>query len=88
MATELKFTTKDGKKEYCEITPSDIVTVQVEREAKGYFTVYANVEGMSPVSIFSDSGMRKDYIFQVDVPEGVVVTMESVTHVTSAKVQN
>lgn len=85
MATNLSFATRGGKKEYCEITPAAPVVVQVIREGNEFFTVYANLEGMAPTTIFADN-VHKDFIFQVDVPEGVTVTMESCSHVVNAKI--
>lgn len=84
MATDLTFETKGGIKEYCEIEPEGETVVQIIREDKGVFTVYANLDGMAPVTIFTDS-IHKDYIFRIDVPEGVTITIESTTHVISAK---
>lgn len=85
MATNLQFQNKGSKKETCVIQPTVPCTVEVIREDKGYFTVYVNLEGMEPTTIFCDT-VHKDLIFVVDVPQGVSVTMESVTHVTEAKI--
>lgn len=83
MATNLTFT-KDGTKYVCELTPTEPVVVQVEREDKKDFTVYGYIDGMEPVALFSTS-ILKDLLFQLDVPEGVKVRMVSWSPVTSAK---
>lgn len=89
MATDLTFVARDDNKEYCEIKPNMPVVVQVIREEKSdgvsYFTVYANLEGLEPTTVFVDN-IHKDFIFQIDVPDGVTVTMESCSHVISAKI--
>lgn len=86
MATTIQFIGSSSIKEIATLTPSAPMVVQVEREDKGYFTVYANLEGMEPVSVFS-STIYKDLIFEVDVPVGVKITMESESHVIEAKMQ-
>lgn len=86
MATEINFTKDGSKKEVASFTSQGPVVVQVLRDGKNYFTVYANLDGMEPVSIFSTTTLQ-NLIFEVDVPEGVIVTMESYSHVSSAKRQ-
>lgn len=69
---------------------SDGITkvIEVEREASSYFTIYANLDGMTPISIANEpKAGRKDLIFQVDVPDGVTVTLVSYSPVISAKMQ-
>lgn len=83
MATNLNFT-QDGSKYICEITPSEVATIQVELAEKKEFTVYGYIEGMKPVSLFS-TNIYDNLIFQVDVPEGVTVRMVSWTPVITAK---
>lgn len=83
MATELTFT-KDGSKYICEITPSEVATIQVELAEKKDFTVYEFIGDMKPVSVFS-TNILDNIIFQVDVPEGVTVRMVSWAPVISAK---
>lgn len=75
MATELIFN-KEGSRYIASFTSSGSTTVQIDRESKDYLTVYANIEGMNKVSIFNAT-IYEDFIFDVDVPEGVVVTIES-----------
>lgn len=82
MATNLTFT-KNGGKEECVITATAPYVVQVSRDSTNDFTVYANLEGMEPMGIYSSYG--KDLIFTVDVPAGVSVKMISWSHVVSAK---
>lgn len=76
---------KEGSKYISRLTATDEpLTVQVIRTVKGYFTVYAAIDGLTPVSIFCQTE-RKDLIFQLDVPAGIEVTLESETEVTDAK---
>lgn len=84
MATDINFTKRDGKKEYAEIKPTVPVVVQIEREDFGFLTIYGNLDDMKPTTVFNDNHI-KDLIFQVDVPAGVTVTIESGVHVLSAK---
>lgn len=85
MATNLEFSTKGGTKEYAEFSPTVPTTVQINRDSKGGLTVCANIDDMPPVTIFSNNGIYEDFIFQVDVPAGVKITIESTAHVISAK---
>lgn len=78
--------TKEGSKYIYKFTPSGAQTVEVIRSDKGYFTAYAAIGGLDPISIFCQTE-RKDLIFQVDVPEGVEVTLESETEVLNAHIQ-
>ncbi len=85
MATEIKFATRGGVKEYAEfVSDGNITTIEVEREKFSYFTVYANLDGMEPVSVYNEPHIQ-NLIFQVDVPAGVKVTLDSGSHVTKAK---
>lgn len=82
MATSLTFT-KNGGKEECVLTVTSPCVVQIERDSNNDFTVYANVDGMSPQGIYSS--YNKDLIFTIDVPAGVAIKMSSWSHVVSAK---
>ena len=66
------------------------VTVQVrravERDKVVYLVVYANLHGMKPVAIYTVSNGMEDIIFDVDVAEGVEVTVESNSEVLDAKI--
>lgn len=83
MATDLTFT-QTGSRYECVITPSDPTTIQVSRGGGSDFTVYAYIDDMNPVSIFT-TNIYDNLIFQLDVPEGVSVRMVSWSPVTAAK---
>lgn len=86
MATNLTFT-QDGSKWTCTLTPSAPCVIQVERGTDGNrksFTVYAYIDGMNPVGIYSTDDYG-DIIFELDVPEGVTVKLVSWRPVISAK---
>lgn len=60
--------------------------IELERSTNGLVSVGANLSGMAtvPVAQFSNP-YKADTIFEVDVPEGVEVTIKSMTEVTNAK---
>lgn len=83
MATTLNFK-QDGSKYIYDFVSSGAVTIQVERDEKKDFTVYAFIDNLTPVPLFTTSTFE-DLIFLVDVPEGVNVRLISWCPVVSAK---
>lgn len=83
MANELIFT-QDGNKYICELTPTSPMTIQIERDKKSDLSVYAFLDNMTPVPLFS-SNLIEDVIFQIDVPNGVKVKIVSWGKVLEAK---
>lgn len=67
------------------------VTVQIQRAGTQklavYLVVYANLPGMEPAPVYTASGNPANgLIFEVDVAEGVEVTIESNVEVLQAKI--
>lgn len=60
--------------------------VQIKRKAQGLCSVYANLADMSPVpiAVFQNPYVQ-DVIFNLEVPAGIEVTIESAVEVVSAK---
>lgn len=87
MATNLTFT-QDGSKYVCSLTPTASCVIQVSRGVYGGgrkpFTVYASLDGMNPVAIYT-TDVYGDIIFELDVPEGVSVELVSWCPVLQAK---
>lgn len=84
MATDIKFNKAGSLRYVAELTPDTPTVVQVKRLDKGYFTVYGSIGDMGPVSVFNTT-ILQNLIFQIDVPAGVKITMESETEVIEAK---
>lgn len=85
MATQLNFS-KDGNIWRSQYTSKGDTVVQLSRKRGGKVVVYCNIEGMpaTPVHTWSDYEFGQYVIFNVAVPEGVVVTIESASEVTAA----
>lgn len=83
MATTLNFK-QEGSKYVYDFVSEGAVTIQVERNEKKDFTVYAFIGDLTPVPLFTSSTFE-DIIFQVDVPEGVNVRLVSWCEVVSAQ---
>lgn len=62
-------------------------TIQLDREALGIVSVRVNIPGMNsvPVNQF-DNPYSPDIIFEVDIAEGLEVTIISTTKVLAAKI--
>ena len=86
-ATTLEFQ-KEGGSWVAEYTSTGAAVVQMMRTASGGVSVTANLEGMSPKTIYGDTkyDAGQNYILEVDVPPGVVVRIESGSEVTAAKI--
>lgn len=89
MTEDLVFA-KDASEEkwVCEIAATgDRMVVQVDRDAPGLLLVWANVEGMRRVPVMRvEEDEMYDVIFEVDMPAGVTVTVESYGEPAAAKV--
>lgn len=84
-ATNLTFS-KVGDKWSTKFTATGEGIVEIEREKQGLCSVYANISGMAAVPIVSfQNPYVRDVIFNLDVPVGIEVTIESATEVTNAK---
>lgn len=83
MAKDLIFEQKGSRYE-CELNPTEPITVEVQREEKKDFTVYAHIGDLKEVPIFAVNTLDS-IIFELDVPEGVTVKMVSWSPVVSAK---
>lgn len=84
--TTLDFAEKDGSW-VATYTSSGPAVVQMMRTERGGVSVTANLEGMDPKVIYGDTeyDAGENYILEVDVPQGVVVRIESGSKVTGAK---
>jgi hypothetical protein len=79
--------TKDGDKWVASFAsaPAKQVIVQVIRAERGYFTVYAGIDGLTPVSIYNESlPGRKDILLNVEVPEFCKLVFESSSEILEA----
>lgn len=83
MASDLAFT-KSGNVEIATFTSEGPTVVQIEREANGYLTIYAHFSDMPKASVYCSSDGTQ-HIFEIDIPVGLTVTIESVSHVKKAK---
>lgn len=66
------------------VSSGNVVTIQIQRAAYGSFVIYANLPGMKETPAGTSDGTN--ILFAVDFPEGVEVTIESMTEITSAKI--
>lgn len=86
MATTNLTFNKVGDKYQTSFTSEGESIVQIERKAQGLCSVRANIEGMAPVPITSfQNAYENNVIFNLDIPAGIEVTIESATEVTNAK---
>lgn len=61
--------------------------IEMERKDKGLVSVLANIDDMEAVVVTNfENPYSANVIFEVDVPEGLEVTVRSATEVTNAKV--
>lgn len=87
MATtiELTFQKADsGKYTASFISNGSLAVVQLQRKSKASVKVYANLDGMDPVPVDYRLYGTGDVIFQVELPAGVEVTVESPAEVQTA----
>lgn len=88
MATTLNFTQSIPNKWEASCTSSgNRMAVQINRSSKGPLLVYGNIDGLEK-QILQDLGsdMEKDVIFEIDVPDGIEITIVSFVEVTGAKI--
>lgn len=79
--------TKEGSKYVArwDSSPAAKFVLQVNRESKGYFTIYSGVDELTPIAIFTEPlDGRKDLIIEVDVPTELSLVLESSSPVTAA----
>lgn len=86
MTTDLVFEKIEGEKWSCTFPSEGNSVVEVEREQAGSVIVYASLEGMREVDVLNFANARKDTIFQLEIPVGVTVRIESAKEVTKAKI--
>lgn len=91
MAAEvLSFQQEEGKTAYYATFVSDgnPVTIQIKNKG-GMVTVFANIEGMKPVTLYPnarDNNDASDSIFRIaGIANGINVTIKSATEVLEAK---
>lgn len=85
MATTLKFN-KEGDAYVAKFTSEGACVIQLEREKPSLVAVSANLDGMNPVPVASfQNPYTANAIFNVNLPEGVEVTIKSVSEVKNAK---
>lgn len=87
MVTTLNFT-KQGDHYAASFTSQGDVIVQMMRTGAGYINVFANIEGMYAKSIASWSQYdgNANMLFRLCLPKGLIVTIESGSEVSTAKV--
>lgn len=77
---------KEGSKYVYRFVSDGVKAIQVNRVAKGYFTVYASLGGLTPVSVYCENRLQ-NLIFEINIPSGADVTLESETEVTESVMQ-
>lgn len=84
-ATTLIFS-KVGDKWVTTFTSMGESIVEMERKGQGLCSIRANIEGMKSVPVTSfKNPYESNVIFNLDIPAGVEVTIESATEVINAK---
>lgn len=74
---------KQGSAYVCEL-PATKGVVQIEQVSRGIVSVTGNLPDMPPVviAVYDNPFGGNTVIFEVDVPEGVTITVKSATEVT------
>lgn len=87
MATALSFTKTSGGHWEASFTSSgDRIAVEVNRVASGPLIVCAAIDSMNKKTVQDfGPGADADMIFEVDVPEGITITVISFTEVKTGK---
>ena len=86
-ATDLSFSKNNKKKNVSSFVAVGSVTIQVKRKEAGALKIYANIDGMDAIYVggYGPYNGSANLIFNVDVPAGVNVSVESFTEVLEAK---
>lgn len=86
-ATDLSFSKNEGNKYVASFVSEGPVTIQVKRQEAGPLNIYANIDGMDAIYVggYGPYNSSANLIFNVDVPAGVNVSVESFTEVLEAK---
>lgn len=87
-ATDLSFSKNEENKYVASFASEGPVTIQVKRQEAGSLNIYANIDGMDAIYVggYGLYNGSANLIFNVDVPAGVNVSVESFTEVLEAKV--
>lgn len=85
MEKTLNFT-KTGSFYKATYTSEGETSVQLQRAGTGLVTIYANIPGMDPSSVFADYQAKENFLLKVCVPQGMVVTVESQSEVITCKI--
>lgn len=81
---ELTFN-KIGDRYESKFTSTGSTIIQVDRPKYGFFSVWANIEGMEPIPITEiQIPHTNNVIFNLEVPAGLEITLVSGSEVTSA----
>lgn len=84
---DLVFTEKDGGYESSLVSQGNPIVVHLVREKNSAVSVTAALGDLPEVAIGAiDNPYSTDEIFSVDVPQGVKITVRSLTEVAQAKV--
>lgn len=87
MISELNFTENAGVWIANFISQGNTV-IEIERTKPSTILILANLEGMKPVIVGSyPNNYSNNAIFNIQVPKGIEVTIESPTEVIDAKLQ-
>lgn len=80
-----KLTTASGNLWAAKFTSQGACVIEMERKSHGLVAITANLEGMAEVPVTNfQNPYGKNVIFEVDVPEGVEITVKSESEVTKA----
>lgn len=76
-----------GRYESSFVSSGEKVTIQMERAEEDCYYVCCNIDGMTPVPVYTSGGTaRKNIIFSLDIPASVEVTVVSMSEVVRAKI--
>lgn len=86
MAKEIKFAKNASDKwEASIVSEGEPMAIEINREKAGSLLIYGNLEGMEKVVLENyGPSAEKHHLVEVDVPAGVVITIESYTEVRGA----
>lgn len=85
--TALSFNKQSDGTYAASFVSTGLATIQISRKTRGIVSVRANIPGMTPVPVIQlDSPYSTDVIFELDIAEGLEVTVISSSEVLDAKI--
>lgn len=85
--TALTFNKQPDGNYAASFVSTGLATIQISRKSIGTLSVRANIPGMNPVPVsLLDNPYSTDIIFELDIANGLEVSVISSTEVTDAKI--